>query len=628
MTSDLPSESESRRTSFGRTAEGGCPHARGTEAGGIAGVERVDEGDDARADQGARPDARGREVDRALVWYVAVGAACASLISFLTYSHRGDILLFGDAVAHINIARRVFDSRTPGPLQLGTVWLPLPHLLMIPFVVSRWMWRTGVGASIPSMIAYVFGGVGIFRLVRRAMWAVGRSDVASELTAIFAAAIFGLNPNLLYMQATAMTESLYLALFVWAVVYFSEFWWAIRGESDASWGGWATSLTKCGLCLLAAGLTRYDGWFVSAVLAGLAVLCLPRLASQERTRTWGSNDSAEADADAQTSEGVGSGVRSSVRQMVIFLALASAGPVLWLTYNAIVYRNPLEFANGPYSAKAIERRTALPGFPPHPGTGNPGIAALYFMKAGESGVAEAGWQRTWLWFALLAAGWLSWRGRRAATLFLLWLPLPFYMLSVAYGGVPIFSPEWWPFSFYNVRYGVQLLPALSVFLSLAASFVLSLMLTETGKRMIAVLMVGFVVVSYAGVWSAGPVGYREAWVNSRTRRQLESQLAEELRRLPANSSFLMYLGDHVGALQAAGIPLRRAISEGNHRVWMQPSDPNGLWERSLADPTKHADFVVATEGDAVWQAVRERNLPEISRIEVEGQKTVHILNAR
>jgi hypothetical protein len=130
------------------------------------------------------------------------------------------------------------------------------------------------------------------------------------------------------------------------------------------------------------------------------------------------------------------------------------------------------------------------------------------------------------------------------------------------------------------------------------------------------------------VWSAGPVAYREAWVNSRTRMQLESQLAEELRRLPANSSFLMYLGDHVGALQAAGIPLRRAISEGNHRVWVQPSDPNGLWERSLADPTKHADFVVATEGDPVSQAVRERNLPEISRIEVEGQKTVHILNAR
>ena len=35
-------------------------------------------------------------------------------LSFLFYFRRGDILLYGDAVAHINIARRVFDSRTPG----------------------------------------------------------------------------------------------------------------------------------------------------------------------------------------------------------------------------------------------------------------------------------------------------------------------------------------------------------------------------------------------------------------------------------------------------------------------------------------------------------------------------------
>src|SRR6202521_640445 len=92
--------------------------------------------------------------------------ACVSLLSFLFYFRRGDILLYGDAVAHINIARRVFDSRTPGLLQLGTVWLPLPHLLTVPFLLSDWMWKSGVGASIPSMAAYVVGTVGIFRLVR------------------------------------------------------------------------------------------------------------------------------------------------------------------------------------------------------------------------------------------------------------------------------------------------------------------------------------------------------------------------------------------------------------------------------------------------------------------------------
>src|SRR5882757_7785416 len=89
-------------------------------------------------------------------------AASISIASFFFYLQKSELLLYGDAVAHINIARRVFDSRTPGLLQLGTVWLPLPHLLMIPFLLSDWMWKTGVGGSIPSLIAYVLSVVGIF----------------------------------------------------------------------------------------------------------------------------------------------------------------------------------------------------------------------------------------------------------------------------------------------------------------------------------------------------------------------------------------------------------------------------------------------------------------------------------
>src|SRR2546427_332318 len=101
---------------------------------------------------------------------VAQLAAAISIASFFYYLRHGDLLLYGDAVAHINIARRVFDSRTPGLLQLGTVWLPLPHLLMLPFLASRWLWQTGVGGAIPSVGCYVFATVGIFCFVRGTLW--------------------------------------------------------------------------------------------------------------------------------------------------------------------------------------------------------------------------------------------------------------------------------------------------------------------------------------------------------------------------------------------------------------------------------------------------------------------------
>src|SRR6267143_3413433 len=147
-----------------------------------------------------------RRWDRETAW-VAGLASCASVVSFLVYFRHGELLLFGDAEGHINIARRVFDSHSPGPLQLGTVWLPLPHLLMMPFLVSDWAWRTAAGGSIPSMLAYIISIVGIFQLVR----AVSKKN----FPAWFAAAVFAGNPSLIYLQATPMTEPLYLALFIW-----------------------------------------------------------------------------------------------------------------------------------------------------------------------------------------------------------------------------------------------------------------------------------------------------------------------------------------------------------------------------------------------------------------------------
>jgi hypothetical protein len=195
---------------------------------------------------------------RVLAWL----AAWVSVFSFLFYFRRAEVLLYGDAVAHINIARRVFDSRTPGLLQLGTVWLPLPHLLMIPFLLSNEMWQRGVGGSIPSMAAYVFGVLGMFRLVRGIFSGEGEPGAGARAAAWTAAAVYGANPNLIYLQSTAMGEALYLALFIWAVVYFSEF---AQGDAKA--------LIKCGWCLAAACLTRYDGWFLAvAMVAGAVAL--------------------------------------------------------------------------------------------------------------------------------------------------------------------------------------------------------------------------------------------------------------------------------------------------------------------------------------------------------------------
>ncbi len=531
-----------------------------------------------------RPAIRRWDSETALV---AAFASAVSIVAFLIYFQRGEILLYGDAVAHISIARRVFDSHTPGLLQLGTVWLPLPHLLMIPFLLSDALWQNGVGGSVPSLISYVLAVIAIFRLVRGVVSVQQEPGTTARIAAWIASGIFALNPNLLYLQTTAMTEPLYLALFIWAVVHFAEY--VQNTEHEASE---RRSLLKCGLCLAGACLTRYDGWFL-AVVIGVAVLVI-----------------------ALRRQGLSAIVRPGFRRFVLLAAIA---PVFWLTYNAIVYRNPLEFANGPYSAKAIEKKTSVPGMPPHPGAGNLPVSATFFLKSAELNLLQSNWHRLWLILALIGTATTLLFDRRLWPLLPLWVPLPFYMLSVAYSGVPIFLPPWWPHSYYNVRYGVQLLPVFAVFVALVAFWGLEFFRSPRARAATLSIASLLVAASYFLDWRETPISFQEAWINSRTRIALETQLAHDLIDLPSNSTILMYLGDHGGALQRAGIPLRRVIYEGNHRTWIQPRDPDGLWERALVAPERHADFVVAMKGDPVDASASKDKLSALAIIHVQGQ---------
>ncbi|MGD0600103.1 MAG: hypothetical protein ABR988_09785 [Terriglobales bacterium] len=591
---------------------------------------------------------------------VAGIAVLVSLFSFLYYVRHSDLLLYGDAIAHINIARRVFDSETPGLLQLGRVWLPLPHLLLIPFIWSNAMWQNGTGGSIPSMIAYVFGVVGIFRLVRGMLQAdlskgAGKeagAKPAASVGAWAAAFAYGANPNLIYMQATAMTESVYLALFIWAVVYFAEFLRALKeralkennrrknehtdepesgpdgresgpGERASSPGGanqlspalhrgvgqeelsksrrddpvLAHTLTRCAWCLAGAELTRYDGWFLAGV-TGTAVAVIALRSWQNRT------------------------LRRVAAKFLLGIAVV---PVLWLVYNGAVYGNALDFANGPYSAKAIEQRVGAP----NPALHHAGVAAIYFLKSAQLNLANGNWGRFWLAAAFVALVIAAWKLRaQSASLLLLWVPLVFYSFSIAYGSVPLHVYTWWPFATFNQRYGLQLLPMFAVSTGVLAASVFLLGAGGRHKGKAVAVILALVLGSYASVWKAEPQCLAEARRNWAIRNPLNSAVQRVLARLPRNSRFLMDISEHVGVMEQAGIPLRQVVNNENHRVWKRPSDPEGLWERALADPPRYLDFVIAFDGDAVDQGANLTNLTELIEIHATGQPHARIYAAR
>ncbi len=438
---------------------------------------------------------------------VAVLATLSAAAIAFFYS-RGELLCYGDATAHVNIARRIVDSRTPGWDQIGTVWLPLPHLLMLPFVRSEWMWRTGLAGAIPSGICYVLGGLFIFLAARRVF--------SSGAAATAACLLVALNPNFLYLQSAPMTEALLLASLA-AVLYFT-----VRFREDQSI--WLAA--AAGVAALAASMTRYEGWFL------LPFIALYFLLASKRRR---------------------------LLAPLVFSAIAGLGPLWWLAHNWWYFGNVLEFYNGPYSAKGINQRAVDAGMARYPGDHEWGKAWFYFRSAVE---VFAG--RVLVWIA--AAGILAAAARRVVwPLVLLALPPVFYVISMYSSGTPIFLPHLWPNSYYNTRYAMAALPLLAM----AGAGLVALMPARFRGLAAALVVLGasatWVIAPRPEAW----ICWKESQVNSEGRRAWTYEAAEFLiaQRQPGDT-FLTSFGDLTGIFQRARVPLRDTLHEGNQPQWM------------------------------------------------------------
>src|SRR5438093_2985621 len=86
---------------------------------------------------------------------VGVIASVIIVNAFLFFLSRDQTYVHIDAIAHVNKARGLFDNLEIGLRNLGTVWLPLPHLLMAPLAVFDSLWRSGAAGSLISVACFV-----------------------------------------------------------------------------------------------------------------------------------------------------------------------------------------------------------------------------------------------------------------------------------------------------------------------------------------------------------------------------------------------------------------------------------------------------------------------------------------
>jgi hypothetical protein len=190
---------------------------------------------------------------------------------------------------------------------------------------------------------------------------------------------------------------------------------------------------------------------------------------------------------------------------------------------------------------------------------------------------------------------VRWRKRCVLPALLLWMPAPFYAYSIAYGSVPIHIPLWWPHSWYNTRYGMEMLPAFA----LSLGFLVARLITRAQVRwprhapLILLAAIVLIILDSSALIRGTPLVLAEGIENSRTRVPFETAYARALQQLPPQGMILVWTSDHIGALQRAGIPLRRTINETDYYQW----------KPALEHPAQSAAWVIASDNDAVAQAV-------------------------
>lgn len=464
--------------------------------------------------------------------YAVIPAAALAIVSTAAVwfvSAHGWTLYYGDAEAHLNIARRIVDSTTPGYSQIGTVWLPLPHWMMLPFVRNDVLWHSGLAGAIPSAACFVVAGVFLFAAVRRVF--------ESTAAAAAATALFALNPNALYLASIPMSESVFWAALL-ALLYFT----IVRSPVGA------------GIAACAATLVRYDGWFLLPFVAVYFWLRPDRSLTVAARKAHG-----------------------RLRATITFSLIAGIGPIYWLAHNYFLNNHPLDFLLGPYSAFAIQ------GGQPYPGLHNWHLAWLYVTTAAR---LCAGPALTWVGVSGIFAAFVK---RAFWPVILLALPPLFYIWSMhSSGGTPIHVPVLPPYSFYNTRYGLEALPLLAF-----GGGALVALLPRRAHVCVAIALVLAVSLPWLlhpapNRW----ITWEESRVNSQARLTWIREAADYIGpRYRSGTGILTSANDLRAIFREAGIPFREIFTEDNGMVWLASVRRPCLYLRHEWAVTQEGDAV-------------------------------------
>lgn len=481
---------------------------------------------------------------------IFIALTVVSIYYFIHYLTNGLGLNYNDARSHLDIGRRVVEGLKPGLAQLGSVWLPLNHVLMIPLVWNDWMWHSGFAGAFWNMLSFIGMGLVIYKILEKLN--------VGYLGRIIGVIVASANLNILYLQSTAMTEPLLLFTMTTGCYYL------LLWSSDDN----IYNLIKASFWIMLSTLVRYDGWFLLTFSAGIVgVITL-----------------------------IKKGYKVTEGLSVLFITLGTFGIVLWFGWNLLIFKDPLYFALGPFSAHAQQQVMLEAGNLPT--KGNPLLSTQVYLY---SVIFNCIFVVAFLGFIGLGVFLLDkkikWEERIAT--FSLFSPFFFNILALIFGFSVLFIQGISGNTWFNVRYGIMLMPAFAVFIGY---------LVHKLKNIRWVIISLYIFVMFFAFANGDAVTIDDARVGSSQKNV--SEVASFLEKNAKNREgfILISAASHDAIIFSSNLPMTKFIHEGTGAYWESATLTPDRWARWIVMRTyDNADltykFVSISEGFKKYKLV-------------------------
>lgn len=478
--------------------------------------------------------------------FVVTFATIISVLAIIHFYTTGQTLLYNDARSHLDIARRVTDSLTPGIIQIGSVWLPLYQLLMLPFVQNYFLWHSGLAGAIVSGAAYIAATFFIFKTLTLL--------TKSPIIILFGTLIFALNPNLLYLQSVPLDEVLAVTM-VSASMYFTLSWSHYK---------YIPSLILAAFFAFLGSLVRYEVWFLlplQAIYIFVAVF-----------------QDTKAGEKLKKAEGY----------IILFASLAFFGILLWFLYNFLGWGDPLYFLHIP--GGHIDQQKQFKALGLLPTEHNLPLSLQYLASniledIGPALLSTAGLSLTYL---ILHKDSI----KNKLSYLIAIAPLGFLLLSLYFGITVLFTkifPLPHTHKLFNVRYGIiALVPAVII---VTAAFS-SLKNIWKLKWLVYILMIAIISLDCWYFIKTSPVAVIDDGTHgiSAFGQADESIIATDLHNNCSGGLTLISATQDEIIMFESRFPMKSFIYEGSGQYW----------KTALLKPKSIAKCILISKNGALW----------------------------